>query len=156
MIITFDTEFHEDGRTIELLSIGLVRADGAEYYAEPAEADRKAITESNPWVAENVLPYLSGPVKPRAQIASEIVAFAGPNPSFWAWYGAYDWVALCQLYGTMLDLPRGWPMFVHDLRWQHDPARLPEQTVALDGFEHHALADARWLMRSMRATGALG
>ena len=39
MRICFDTEFIEDGRTIDLLSIGLVREDGATYYAEPAEAD---------------------------------------------------------------------------------------------------------------------
>ena len=72
MRIYFDTEFIEDGRTIDLLSIGLVREDGATYYAEPAEADRDRASD---WVRENVLPHLTGPVKPRAVIAQEIVAF---------------------------------------------------------------------------------
>ena len=40
MRIWFDTEFIEDGRTVDLLSIGMVREDGATYYAEPAETDR--------------------------------------------------------------------------------------------------------------------
>ena len=40
MKIFFDTEFIEDGKTIDLLSIGAVRDDGETYYAEPAEADR--------------------------------------------------------------------------------------------------------------------
>ena len=149
MLITFDTEFIEDGVTIDLLSIGLVRADGKEYYAISGDADQ---SKANPWVAENVLPHLRGPLRRRADIAAEIVDFVGPSPQFWAWYASYDWVALCQLYGTMLDLPKTWPMFVRDLRWQHDPTKLPEQGPQ-DGPEHHALADARWLMRSMRTLG---
>lgn len=35
----FDTEFIEDGRTIDLVSIGIVCEDGREYYAVSAEAD---------------------------------------------------------------------------------------------------------------------
>ena len=150
-VITFDTEFIEDGRTIDLLSIGMVREDGKEYYAEPAEADR---SKASPWVCENVLPYLNGPVKPRAQIAEEIREFVGHAPVFWAWYADYDWVALCQLYGTMMDLPPQWPMFCRDLRQIHAGPELPTQD-AYDGPEHHALADARWLMRAMRETGYL-
>jgi hypothetical protein len=61
----------------------------------------------------------------------------------WAYYGDYDWVVLCQLFGTMMDLPEGWPMFAMDVKQLcvslGDP-RLPEQTSA----EHHALSDARW------------
>lgn len=147
VIITLDTEFIEDGVTIDLLSIGLVRADGEEYYAEPAETDR---SRANPWVEQHALPYLTGPVKPRAQIAAEITAFAGPSPKFWAWYAAYDWVALCQLYGAMLDLPKSFPMYVRDFRQAVvNPADLPKQGPE-DGPEHHALADARWLMRCIK------
>jgi hypothetical protein len=144
MRIYFDTEFIEDGRTIDLLSIGLVREDGATYYAEPAEADRSRASE---WVRANVLPYLTGPVKPRAQIAREVVEFAGEGPEFWAWYADYDWVALCQLFGTMMDLPDGWPMFCRDYRQVTDGAALPKQDPEVDGPEHHALSDARWLAR---------
>lgn len=145
--ICFDTEFIEDGRTIDLLSIGLVREDGATYYAEPAETDRG---RANEWVRENVLPYMTGPVKPREEIAREIVEFAGQSPEFWAWYADYDWVALCQLFGTMMDLPDGWPMFCRDLRQITDSGPLPKHDEQ-DGPEHNALSDARWLARAMRA-----
>jgi hypothetical protein len=144
--IYFDTEFIEDGRTIDLLSIGLVREDGETYYAEPAEADRDL---ASGWVRENVLPYMGGPIKSRAAIAREVVAFVGDSPEFWAWYADYDWVALCQLFGTMMDLPDGWPMYCHDFKQhvdEHGIGALPEQGEA-DGPEHNALSDAHWLAR---------
>jgi hypothetical protein len=154
MRIYFDTEFIEDGRTIDLLSIGLVREDGATYYAEPSETDRGRASD---WVNENVVPYLVGPMKPRAQIAEEIVEFVGPEPEFWAWYADYDWVALCQLFGTMMDLPDGWPMYCRDYkqdvdRYQPDGFWLPKQDET-DGPEHHALSDAKWLARVWRWNG---
>jgi hypothetical protein len=41
--IYYDEEFLEDGRTIELISIGLVREDGAEYYAVSKDATRRRL-----------------------------------------------------------------------------------------------------------------
>jgi hypothetical protein len=138
--IFFDTEFIDDGKTVDLVSIGLVRADGAEYYAEPAECDRAKGCE---WVQKNVISQLTGPVKPRSTIADEIRHFCGENPEFWAYYAAYDWLALCQLYGRMLDTPFGWPHFVNDIQslryWKGGIAKLPQVEA-----EHHALHDARW------------
>lgn len=138
--VWFDTEFIEDGHTIDLISIGLVREDGATYYAESSECDHAAASD---WVKANVLPHLRGPVKPKATIAQEIVAFVGTKPEFWAYYADYDWVALCQLFGTMMDLPKGWPMFCLDIKQAAHMIgnpRLPEQGKG----EHNALADARW------------
>lgn len=145
--VYFDTEFIEDGRTIDLLSIGLVREDGATYYAEPAEADRSRADE---WVQANVLPHLRGPVKPRADIAREIVEFVGEDPEFWAYYADYDWVALCQLYGRMIDLPDGWPMFCHDLR-QHLNENGMAHVSQPDDAPHDALADAQWVAQTHAA-----
>lgn len=133
--IWFDTEFIEDGKTIELLSIGMVREDGWRYYAEPLEAD---LSKAGDWVKANVLPHLSGDKTPRAQIAREIVEFAGADPEFWAYFASYDWVALCQIFGTMMDLPKGWPMYVRDFKVLAGPAfKMPPGTQ-----EHNALADA--------------
>jgi len=50
-----DTEFIEDGKTIDLLSIGIVREDGQEYYAVSLDADW---SKAGDWVKENVLPHL--------------------------------------------------------------------------------------------------
>ena len=76
MKVFYDTEFVDDGRTIELGSIGMVREDGAEYYAETDYDPAKRVprTEWSPWMLENVVPHLSGGScrKPRGQIADEI------------------------------------------------------------------------------------
>jgi hypothetical protein len=67
---------------------------------------------------------------------------ATPDPQLWAWYGAYDHVALCQLFGRMVDLPAGVPMWTNDLKQEAvrlGNPELPEQV----GAEHNALADAR-------------
>ena len=43
MKYTYDTEFHENGRTIDFISIGIVCEDGREYYAENSECDFRAV-----------------------------------------------------------------------------------------------------------------
>jgi len=59
MKIFFDTEFIEDGHTIDLISIGMVKEDenGAAsfFYAENSECD---LNRADPWVKENVIPHL--------------------------------------------------------------------------------------------------
>jgi hypothetical protein len=138
--IWLDTEFIENGVTIDLISIGLVREDGAKYYAESEECN---LSKASDWVRDNVLPHLTNAGKPRAVIAREIADFVGHKPEIWGYYCDYDWVASCQLYGTMMDLPKGFPMFCLDIKQLcvslGDP-RLPEQGKG----EHNALADARW------------
>lgn len=80
----FDFEFIEDGRTIEPISLGIVAADGREYYAEFEGVDW---SKANPWVRENVKPHLLGEgLMSRAQVARDIVAFVGPNPEWWGYY----------------------------------------------------------------------
>ncbi len=140
MKVWFDTEFIEDGRTIDLLSIGMVREDGQTFYAEPAETDR---SRASLWVSENVLPHLHGPIIPRTQIAHLIRDFCVVKPELWAYYADYDWVALCQLFGTMMDLPKDWPRYCRDVKQLCDSVgnpRLPAQVST----EHNALNDARW------------
>jgi hypothetical protein len=149
MKLWFDTEFIEDGVTIDLLSIGIVREDGETYYAEPAEADRSRASD---WVRENVLPFLTGPIKPRAQIAREIVEFAGKSPEWWAYYADYDWVVLCQLYGTMMHLPTGWPMYCRDVKQVAVEGGFDLSGVTYSGPEHNALTDALWTRDAWRLT----
>lgn len=138
----FDTEFYENGKTIELISIGVVSEDGREYYAEVAKTAKYYATMTK-WLAENVLPHLTGHEMPREAIALNLIEFMGEKPEIWAYYADYDWVVLCQLYGTMMDLPKGWPMYCRDVKQLCDSLGnppLPEQ----EGQEHHAMADARW------------
>ncbi|QWS68204.1 DnaQ-like DNA polymerase III subunit [Gordonia phage VanLee] len=158
----YDTEFLEDGSTIELISIGIVAEDGREFYA--VNADMRVVRiKRDPWLLKNVWPHLPThspgdgwipetldrghpDVKPKAQIATEVRDFlcARTAAELWAWYGAYDHVVLAQLFGRMIDLPHGIPMWTNDLRQEvrrlGDP-ELPEQPAGL----HNALADARHL-----------
>jgi len=142
----FDTEFLEDGRTIELVSIGVVSEDGREYYAVSTEFDAGAAI---PWVREHVLPQLPPPGdpawKPRHVIRDELLAFLtadGRDPETWAWYGDYDHVVICQLWGTMPDLPRPMPRFTRELRQEWERIGKPELPTQEQG-RHHALEDAR-------------
>jgi hypothetical protein len=133
----------EDGERIELLSIGVVCDDGREYYAASYEAD---YSHANDWVRENVLPHLGVRLTPRRFIAEQLVKFVDRGqhkPEFWAYYGDYDWVVLCQLFGTMMDLPSHWPMFAMDVKQlcvSLGNPQLPKQTST----EHNALDDAKW------------
>ena len=136
----FDTEFIEDGRTIDLISIGVFSEDRRKFYAESAECD---LSRADRWVHDNVFPHLHGEKTPRAQIASDLIKFMGQEPEIWAYYADYDWVALCQLYGRMIDLPKEWPMFCRDVKQLCDSLgnpELPKQEIG----EHNALADACW------------
>lgn len=145
MRIFFDTEFLEDGRTIDLLSIGMVREDGATYYAINADFN---VARTTPWLRENVLPVINlSPrvVKVSRTIAQEVLEFVGDYPEFWAYYADYDWVCLCQLYGTMMHLPRTWPMYCMDLKQLAVMLGDPEMPPQV-GREHNALDDAVTVM----------
>jgi hypothetical protein len=83
-------------------------------------------------------------------IAEQVVRFVGEQPEFWGWYADYDWVALCQLYGTMVNLPHGWPMYCRDLKQWVDQLGNPT-LPAHRGREHHALVDAYWIAEAWNA-----
>lgn len=155
-----DTEFAEEPCRIELISLAIVADDGREFYAESTD-----IVESqcNPWVRENVLPQLwhrqreipfpftwshhpevEGGLFVKSCIGGAVKEFIGSDkPEFWGYYADYDWVAFCWLFGSMIDLPKGWPMYCRDIKQVCDERgnpKLPESPTN----EHHALADARW------------
>lgn len=136
-----DCEFGDTASVVTLVSVGVVAEDGREYHAVSAEFDPLAV---HPWVRDNVLLHLppASTWKPRALIAAELEAFFGHDPVWWAWFGAYDHVAVCQLWGDMPSLPRAFPRITLDVRqlWEHlGRPPLPAQTSQL----HDALEDAR-------------
>ncbi|MEB4210698.1 polyadenylate-specific 3'-exoribonuclease AS [Mycobacterium sp. 94-17] len=150
----YDTEFIEDGRTIELISIGVAAEDGREYYAVSTEFDPE---RAGSWVRSNVLPKLPPPAsqlwRSRRRIRDDLEGFfgvGGDEPiELWAWVAAYDHVALCQLWGTMPELPRSIPRFTRELRqlWE-DRGRPPMPPRPSDA--HDALVDARDQLRRYR------
>ncbi len=146
-----DTEFIESGpsKPIQLISIGMTADSGDSFYAISSEFNPD---DASTWVKENVLAKLEPESEisrlPLAQIARSIrhyVAHAarGSKPEFWGYYADYDWVVFCQVFGTMMDLPDGFPMYCRDIKRLCDDKgnpKLPEQASG----EHNALADARW------------
>ena len=142
----YDTEFIEDGKTIDLISIGIIAEDGRTYYAISNEFDESKASE---WVKENVIQQIRDSKYQqkwisKEQIKKDVVEFIGEDkPEFWAYYADYDHVALCQLFGTMMDLPKNFPMYTRDIKQLCDSKgnpRLPEQKTT----EHNALEDAKW------------
>lgn len=141
--------------------------------------------------------------KSNAQISEEIIKFVNPGiknwrkgilnyiqshdtiadgssshgcaqPEFYGYYADYDWVLFCSLFGRMIDLPKGFPMYCRDLKQildqkQESRNRLSEMVndtpelshqvkhtlitplnlkyhpdYPKDANEHNALSDARW------------
>jgi hypothetical protein len=148
-----DTEFMEDGTVIELLSIGIVTEDGDTFYRENREADWG---HANDWVKGNVLPHLKGASESYVWVSRERLAQDLRNwvlsqcPSsepieFWGYFADYDWVVLCQLFGKMVDLPNGFPMFCMDLKQFAQMLGVPRKDFpSQDSAEHYALNDAVW------------
>lgn len=156
-----DTEFQDTGKSIELISIALVSERGDEFYAVSSEFNTD---DADDWVKKNVLtklpPFdmLDGPPgettwDSRVNIAESLRAFVSNltnTPEFWAYFADYDWVVLCQLFGGMLKLPKGWPQLCLDLKQEMmrlgvSKKQLPPQS---ESHVHDALSDARWVCAS--------
>lgn len=154
----YDTEFIEDGSTIDLVSIGVVADDGREFYAVSTEFDP---ARAGRWVRDNVLGRLPSPAdkawRSRRAIRDDLLDFllAGDGEvELWAWVGAYDHVVLCQLWGTMPDLPRALPRFTRELRQHWEAAGSPALPPAPRD-AHDALADARHNLHKWRTIEAV-
>src|SRR5205085_9290834 len=101
-----------------------------------------------PWVRRNVLDKLPAPAdrawRSRERIRDDLLAFLtrpGEEVELWAWFAAYDHVALAQLWGPMTALPRVIPRFTKDLRQLWDDRGRPVLPEASG--RHDALVDAR-------------
>lgn len=171
-----DTEFIEDGKTIDLISIGIVCEGGRKLYHQNCECNFAA---ANDWVWRNVFPHLqhfdmrgkrscterhetydSGlghryfkkcgddcPWADKIDLKNSVLGFCDVEkygkPEFWGYFCDYDWVAFCQLFGPMIALPKGFPMYCRDIKQFCDSIGNP-QLPAIGKNEHSALKDAEW------------
>lgn len=164
-----DTEFIETFVTtqiggkkmhiIDLISIGIVCEDGRKLYLISSEFSAQLASE---WVKENVLSKLMqediNNAKTNSEIAVAIKEFCkGEAIEFYGYYADYDWVVFCSLFGTMMDLPKGFPMYCKDLKQIFDQkqsyytnpkskwSNLKEHPeYPKQDNEHSALDDAKW------------
>lgn len=168
-----DTEFLEDGVTIDPVSIAIITEDhdGPELYLE--FDSREWTQEPNDFVKEHVLPHLwsrqeskrefnewerqphhVGGLVSRREGRALIAQFidnctpADTEPEIWAYYADYDWVLFCRLFGQMVDLPPDWPKWCRDLKqtaWHLGLGvdDFPPHDEKLYGPAHNSLADTR-------------
>ena len=73
------------------------------------------------------------------------------EPEFYAYYAGYDWVAFCWIFGKMMQLPKGFPMYCKDLKQIMDEKGLDKEWKRLNCpdpvGEHNALVDAKWNLK---------
>jgi 3' exoribonuclease, RNase T-like len=173
-----DTEFLDDGTTIDLISLGMVAEDGRELYVCNLDA-RLDLAAKDSWMKENVLaklppfgdkawmhkrgnwpcpgireavldfmltPEVAGRPPSWPMLSSwplsECPTPDGKKPEIWGYYSSYDWVAFCQIFGKMLDLPRQFPKFCRDLKTLADDIQAPKFPKPEGA--HNALVDAHW------------
>lgn len=176
--IFYDTEFIDDGVTIELISIGMISEKGEVLYCINGDLSLPRLRDI-PWHMENTVPSLpiglrsddllgwdtthpdATLIMPKAEIRYQVYKFILSNKpvnsmvDLWAWYGAYDHVALAQLWGPMVELPKDVvPMYTNDLKQEMTRkeklgnSRLHyEMPMMQEGTRHNALDDARLLKK---------
>lgn len=171
MDIFMDLEFVERGRDlpIQVISIGMVRSDGTEFYRINPEC--LSNVAKHPWLAVNVAPSLpmhspnTGIIawdekheeyqyvaRSLDELIADVLAFvrATPDVTIWAYFGHYDHVAFHQLFGSMGEQPAGVPMFTRDIQelvLNNPGVELPPALWRVD----HAMEDARWVKAAYEA-----
>ena len=98
--------------------------------------------KSNKQIAEDIKEFCSNIV--RSQNGHKASSWNNGNnyrtkePIFYAYYADYDWVAFCWLFGKMMNLPNGFPMYCRDLK-----QILDEKANRIDLFELMQMAGYR-------------
>ena len=145
----FDTEFIEGfsksffskkRHFIDLISIGIVDENDKKLYLVSNEYN---YNDADTWVKDNViLPLYISMVHgdqrnyltvqnfhkvlgvSNKEIAKQIKIFCDDtDPKFYAYYADYDWVLFCSLFGTMMNLPKTFPMYCRDLKQMLDESQ---------------------------------
>ena len=159
-----------------------------QYYEEMYKRINTWSTNANPkyykFTYRNFKRLIKKYGKTNKQIAKEVKHFVANRPieadkeqwildydtkdvQFYGYYSDYDWVVFCWLFGRMIDLPKGFPMYCNDLKQSFDELQQSENDGANHmiscgeiGYrnvplkerkdypkqenEHNALSDARW------------
>jgi len=169
---------------VDLISIGIKCEDGREFYEISSEY---SYDDASDWVKKNVIEpmykelssaeqrrwdisefhkYIGKTHKEIAKLLKDFVLLPSMESSkknnieFYAYYGDYDWVALCSLFGTMMDLPKQFPKFCFDLKQTLEEKKLnkdwKKQHCPDPVGIHNALVDAKWnytLFKKLEASG---
>lgn len=165
---------HGDQRSRDLDAMEGKGHDGACQYLI------KKYGKSNKQISEEIYAFINPPVSVEGflgwiekhnPIADGGVSHGCAQPEFYGYYSDYDWVLFCSLYGRMIDLPKGFPMYCIDLKqslddyitkWRNERIAKEKKKVNFATWEsylrsvksnpdypkqsneHNALSDAKW------------
>lgn len=128
----------------------------------PRQKSEAALWKSNKQISQEVFEFCTGDSLTLEKAKFYSSDYSDRNIEFYAYYADYDWVVFCSLFGRMIDLPKGFPMYCRDLKQIMD-----EKSNKIDGLcgvslgttlsywkdspqyptqenEHSALDDAKW------------
>lgn len=109
--------------------------------------------KSNKQIAEEVkdfidkcecFKYTDKEVKGVSDYAKSKISY---KPEFYGYYADYDWVVFCWLFGRMIDLPKGLPMFAFDIQQQIEEYKIDKELLLKEVPQinsHNSLSDAFW------------
>lgn len=147
--VHYDFEFRD--KYLAPISLGMVTNTKKELYI--INSDFPEVFWSD-WLNQNVRPALRSSLTPEYEIHemaekdmgafvySWLKSFDCENIELIGYYADYDHVIFSRLFGEMIDLPRGLPMWSRDIKQWIKDCRNPKIPFAAE-IEHHALADAR-------------
>ncbi len=91
-------------------------------YSNPNIQQKNPVYKSNNQIAKEIVEFIC-PYETASEwagagsLSSGLEGFLKMNPpEFYAYYADYDWVLFCSLFGRMIDLPKGFPMYCKDLK----------------------------------------
>ncbi len=180
----------EDGREYYAISTEFNHKDASEWVKKNVirklpprhfngfNIDEARLWKSNQRIANDILSFVFPELLPMQSVTVDITGtlptwfVPKKTPEFYGYYSDYDWVLFCSLFGTMMELPKGFPMYCIDLKqildekignnklskfgWDiktSDACQTLEQklmvvkssiTYPKQSDEHNALADANW------------
>jgi hypothetical protein len=167
---------NQSAHTLELVSLALVGEDGREYYAQaewfnphnasqwiwdhvfaslqkctyPGSKTEQALIEDQKYHVQHVCSKQECVWQSKARMKKDITAFLDPEVygpvELHGWCAGYDFVVFCQAFGGMLELPAGYPHYIHEIQQVLDERGLADSDLPPQSSQaHHALDDALYL-----------
>lgn len=109
----------------DLLKIGGIYGDERNYWSFTKNHLNRLLKwygKTKKQIAEEILKFTNGfsveklNIKPEVGVNPERWVIDNTPIEFYGYYADYDWVVFCWLFGRMIDLPTGFPMYCIDLK----------------------------------------
>lgn len=100
----------------------------------PPHGSPRIYQESMRWlplqqIKEEIIHFVGG--IPDWDESGDFIRYTNGEPEFYGYYSDYDWVAFCWIFGRMIDLPNGFPMYCVDLKQMLDD-KLSKKYISLN------------------------